>query len=130
MGYAKCLGAEVQCFSKLHVFNYTVHVNPFVRPPSGSTNDPDLISNLVHISTWLEKVQRWNLQPLLQHDPSVHDFLRPPGGPSPPLRLPEKLPPPHGRRWRRPPQLPLLGAGSAPIGTALSLLQFLYCNLV
>jgi hypothetical protein len=59
VGYAKSLGAEFRRFSKL--FDFTVHVIPFIPPPAGGTNDPDLISNMVHTTTWLEKVQRWNL---------------------------------------------------------------------
>jgi hypothetical protein len=59
VGYAKSLGAEFRRFSKL--FDFTVHVIPFIPPPAGGTNDPDLVTNLIHITTWLEKVQRWNL---------------------------------------------------------------------
>jgi hypothetical protein len=39
VGYAKRPGAEYQRFSKL--FNYTVHVIPFVPPPAGGTSDPE-----------------------------------------------------------------------------------------
>jgi hypothetical protein len=59
VGYAKKLGAEFRHFSKL--FDYTVHVVPFLPPPLGGTNDPDLVSNSYHIMTWLEHVQKWNL---------------------------------------------------------------------
>jgi hypothetical protein len=59
VGYAKGLGTEIRRFSKL--FCFTVHVIPFIPPPYCGTNDPDLISNMVHITTWLEKVQRWNI---------------------------------------------------------------------
>jgi hypothetical protein len=59
VGYAKCLGADFRRFSKL--FDFTVHMIPFIPPPAGGTNDPDLISNMIHITTWLEKAQRWNL---------------------------------------------------------------------
>jgi hypothetical protein len=59
VGYVKCLGAEFRRFSKL--FDFTVHVIPFIPPPVGGTNDPDLVSNLIHITTWLEKTQRWNI---------------------------------------------------------------------
>ncbi len=58
-GYAKSLGAEIRRFTKL--FCCTVHVIPFIQPPFCGTNDPDLVSNMVHITTWLEKVQRWNI---------------------------------------------------------------------
>ncbi len=58
-GYAKCLGTEIRRFSKL--FCFTVHVIPFIPPAFCGTNDPDLVSNMVHITTWLEKVQRWNI---------------------------------------------------------------------
>jgi hypothetical protein len=61
VGYAKCLGAEFRRFSKL--FDYTVHVIPFVPPPYRGTNNPDLVYNLYHITTWLDKVQRWNMSP-------------------------------------------------------------------
>ncbi|MFN9960148.1 MAG: hypothetical protein ACK55I_44265, partial [bacterium] len=59
VGYAKSLGAEFRRFSKL--FDFTVHLIPFIPPPAGGTNDPDLVINLLHITTWLERVQRWNL---------------------------------------------------------------------
>jgi hypothetical protein len=59
VGYAKKMGAEFRRFSKL--FDYTVHVVPFLPPPLGGTNDPDLVSNSYHIMTWLEHVQKWNL---------------------------------------------------------------------
>ncbi len=59
MGYAKGLGTEIRRFSKL--FCFTVHVIPFIPPAFCGTNDPDLVSNMVHITTWLEKVQRWNI---------------------------------------------------------------------
>jgi hypothetical protein len=59
VGYAKKLGAEFRRFSKL--FDYTVHVVPFLPPPLGGTNNPDLVSNNYHIMTWLEHVQKWNL---------------------------------------------------------------------
>jgi hypothetical protein len=61
VGYAKCLCAEFRRFSKL--FDFTVHVIPFVPPPHGGTNDPDLISNLYHITSWLDKVQQSNMTP-------------------------------------------------------------------
>jgi hypothetical protein len=51
VGYAKKMGAEFRRFSKL--FDYTVHVVPFLPPPLGGTNDPDLVSNSYHIMTWL-----------------------------------------------------------------------------
>jgi len=59
VGYARKMGAEFRRFSKL--FDYTVHVVPFLPPPLGGTNDPDLVSNSYHIMTWLEHVQKWNL---------------------------------------------------------------------
>jgi hypothetical protein len=59
VGYAKKIGAEYRRFTKL--FDYTVHVVPFLPPPLGGTNDPDLVSNSYHIMTWLEHVQKWNL---------------------------------------------------------------------
>jgi hypothetical protein len=61
VGYAKSLGAEYRRFSKL--FDYTVHVIPFVPPPHGGTNDPDLVMNIFHITTWMDRVQRWNMTP-------------------------------------------------------------------
>jgi len=61
VGYAKSLGAEYRRFSKL--FDYMVHIIPFVPPPHGGTNDPDLVTNLYHITNWLDRVQRWNLTP-------------------------------------------------------------------
>jgi hypothetical protein len=49
VGYAKGLGTEIRRFSKL--FCFTVHVIPFIPPPYCGTNDPDLVSNMVHITT-------------------------------------------------------------------------------
>jgi hypothetical protein len=40
------------------LFDYKVHVIPFVPLPYCGTNDPDLVYNLYHITTWLDKVQR------------------------------------------------------------------------
>ena len=67
VGYAKCLGAEFRRFSKL--FDYTVHVIPFIPLPYCGINDPDLVCNMYHITTWLEKVQWWNMSP-------YHDLIR------------------------------------------------------
>jgi hypothetical protein len=60
VGYARGLGTEIRRFSKL--FCFTVHVIPFIPPAFCGTNDPDLVSNMVHITTWLKKVQRWNIR--------------------------------------------------------------------
>jgi hypothetical protein len=59
-GYAKSLGTEIRRFTKL--FCFTVYVIPFIPPPFCGTNDPDLVLNMVHITTWLERVQRWNIR--------------------------------------------------------------------
>ncbi len=44
---------------------------PFFPPPYWGTNDPDLVYSLYHITTWLDKVQRWHMS--LYHD-LIHHY--------------------------------------------------------
>jgi hypothetical protein len=56
VGYSK--GQHIR-LSK--VFKNTVHVVPFLPPPMGGTNDPELVRSLMDILSWIEKVQKWDL---------------------------------------------------------------------
>jgi hypothetical protein len=59
VGYSKGLVTEHIRLSK--VFKNTVHVVPFLPPPMGGTNDPELVRSLMDILSWIEKVQKWDL---------------------------------------------------------------------
>jgi hypothetical protein len=59
VGYAKGLVTEYIRLSK--VFKNTVHVVPFLPPPMGGTNDPELVRSMMDIISWIEKVQKWDL---------------------------------------------------------------------
>jgi hypothetical protein len=59
VGYAKGLVTEYIRLSK--VFKNTVHIVPFLPPPIGGTNDPELVRSMMDILSWIEKVQKWDL---------------------------------------------------------------------
>jgi hypothetical protein len=59
VGYAKGLVTECIRFSK--VFKNTVHIVPFLPPPMGRTDDPELVRSMTDILSWIEKVQKWDL---------------------------------------------------------------------
>jgi hypothetical protein len=59
VGYAKGLVTEYIRLSK--VFRNTVHVVPFLPPPIGGTNDPELVRSMMDILSWIEKVQKWDM---------------------------------------------------------------------
>jgi hypothetical protein len=59
MGYTKALVTETIRFTKC--FKGNVHVVPFLPPPLGGTNDPELIRSMLDILSWMEKLQKWDL---------------------------------------------------------------------
>ncbi len=59
MLYAKGLVTEYIRLSK--VFRNTVHVVPFLPPPIGGTNDPELVRSMIDMLSWIEKVQKWDM---------------------------------------------------------------------
>jgi len=59
VGFAKGLVTEYIRLSK--VFKNTVHIVPFLPPPIGGTNDPELVRSMMDILSWIEKVQKWDL---------------------------------------------------------------------
>jgi hypothetical protein len=42
-------------------FRNTVHIVPFLPPPTGGTNDPELVRAMLDILSWIEKLQKWDL---------------------------------------------------------------------
>jgi hypothetical protein len=59
VGYTKALVTETIRFTKC--FKGNVHVVPFLPPPLGGTNDPELIRSMLDILFWMEKLQKWDL---------------------------------------------------------------------
>jgi hypothetical protein len=59
VGYTKALVTETIRFTKC--FKGNVHVVPFLPPPLGETNDPELIQSMLDILFWMEKLQKWDL---------------------------------------------------------------------
>jgi len=59
VGYTKALVTEYIRFSK--AFRGTVHIVPFLPPPLGGTNDPELIRAMLDVLSWLEKLQKWDM---------------------------------------------------------------------
>jgi hypothetical protein len=59
VGYTKALVTETIRFTKC--FKGNVHVVPFLRPPLGGTNDPELIRSMLDVLSWMEKLQKWDL---------------------------------------------------------------------
>jgi uncharacterized membrane protein YgcG len=59
VGYAKGLVTEYIRLSKF--FRNTVHIVPFLPPPIGGTNDPELVRAMLDILSWIEKLQKWDL---------------------------------------------------------------------
>jgi hypothetical protein len=59
VGYAKGLVTEYIRLFK--VFKNTVHIVPFLPPPIGGTNDPELLRAMLDILSWIEKLQKWDL---------------------------------------------------------------------
>ncbi len=63
VGYAKGLVTEYIRLSK--VFKNTVHIVPFLLPPIGGTNDPELVRSVMDILSWIEKLQKWDMSAYL-----------------------------------------------------------------
>jgi hypothetical protein len=59
VGYSKGLVMEFIRLTK--AFKGTIHVVPFLPPPLGGTNDPELIRAMLDILAWLEKLQKWDM---------------------------------------------------------------------
>ncbi len=58
-GSATLLVTEYIRFSK--AFKGSVHFVPFLPPPLGGTNDPELIRAMLDVLSWLEKLQKWDV---------------------------------------------------------------------
>jgi hypothetical protein len=59
VGYSKGLVTEYIRLSKF--FKNTVYIVPFLPPPTGGTNDPELVRAMLDILSWIEKLQKWDL---------------------------------------------------------------------
>jgi hypothetical protein len=59
VGYTKGLVTETIRFTKC--FKGNVHVVPFLPPPLGGMNDPELIRGMLDVLSWMEKLQKWDL---------------------------------------------------------------------